>query len=297
MHAVSEVSEKIAHIDVLFLFGLFFLNLNLGGSLGTSSRGGDLGALGGLKGIQFISGFQSHGGDILEGVHQHMGHGQGNDITQFQRKGGQSTASFLELGDETFGVEVDDGLIQHASVVIDGDDFHTVREGIEVHLGQKGTFGGTDDLAGDQHLDFFLDFNHTLVDLGGDLEGMEERDLGGVHSGGSGGDDNLGVGDFSDLGGGLSTVGLDHGLEVEDTGVGEDDSELVGQVFFQDVEFGHGGSELVEVVEVLHVLVEGGGSQGKAFFDHGVLSDDEFGATGEEVTSDLLDLVGGHVVQ
>jgi len=126
---------------------------------------------------------------------------------------------------------------------------------------------------------------------------MEERDLGGVHSGGSGGDDDFGVGDFSEFGDGLSTVGLDHGLEVEDTGVGEDDSELVDQVFFQDVEFGHGGSELVEVVEVFHFLVEGGGSQGNAFFDHGVLSDDEFGATGDEVLSDLLDLVGGHVVQ
>lgn len=66
-----------------------------------------------------------------------------------------------------------------------------VREGFQVHFLQKTDFGVSDFLSGGTNLVIFGDFDLTFLNFGGDLQGVEERNLRGVHSGGSRGDDNV----------------------------------------------------------------------------------------------------------
>jgi hypothetical protein len=56
----------------------------------------------------------------------------------------------------------------------------------------------------------------TLDDLGGDVEGVEEVDLGGVETSGSGGDGEINGGDDTDSGFSWDFVGLDFASEFVD---------------------------------------------------------------------------------
>lgn len=198
-----------------------------------------------------------------------MGDGQFGEVAGFQGEGGQVGDSFLELLDKGFRAELEDGFGEHVSFVVDAVDFHTVTEGLLVHLGEEGGFGGSHDLSGLEHVHVFDDFDHTLVDLGGDLEGVEERNLGWVHSSASWGDEHVDGGHVSGLGDGFSLVGLDDFLQVEDGLVGEDETELAAQLGLQDFQLGHGLAESAEEVVVEDVLVQRSSSHVEGFFDDG----------------------------
>jgi len=58
----------------------------------------------------------------------------------------------------------------------------------------------------------FGDFDLRFLNFGGDRQGVEKRNLRGVHSGGSGGDDDIQVRDHTDFSGGLNFVGFDDGF-------------------------------------------------------------------------------------
>lgn len=153
----------------------------------------------------------------------------------------------MELFDDLLGSDTDNFLTEDGSIVVDADDFHTVHEGSDVELGQEGGFGLTDDLSLFADLDFLQDFDLSLLNFGGDVEGMEERNLRGVESGGSGGDvDVLGC-EGSDFGGGFHLVLFDEGLEFENGFIGEDESDLALHQIRQSVELGDGLTVLLIV--------------------------------------------------
>ena len=92
-------------------------------------------------------------------------------------------------------------------------------------------------------MEFYLvilgDFDLSLVDLGGDVESVEERDLGRLHSGWSSWDNDVQVGDHSDLGWGSDLVGLNDLLHLVDGGlggIGEDESDFSLELIPQDFE-------------------------------------------------------------
>jgi len=146
----------------------------------------------------------------------------------------------LEQGGE---VEVNNRLVQHRSVVIDLQDFHSVREWFQAQLLKQGGFGVADGLADLQELDLLQDFDHTLVDLGGDRESVEEGNLGWVHSGGTGGDVHFHWRHDAHLGHGFSAVRGDDVFEVENREVGENHTEFAHQVILENVQLWHRGSE------------------------------------------------------
>lgn len=125
---------------------------------------------------------------------------------------------------------------------------------------------------------------------------MEETNLRGVHSGGSGGDDDGDGGDDSNLGDGVDSVGFNNGHEFEDGSVGNDESEFSLELVSEDFELGFSlESELFEVfiVEVFFVKVFDSGVEDHS--DQGVFSDDESGAQFIKISSDQLDLSGSDI--
>lgn len=74
------------------------------------------------------------------------------------------------------------------------------------------------------------DFDLTFVDLGGDVKGVEEVNLGGVETSGSGRDGEVDGSDSAYSGFSGDLVGFELGLELVDWSVGEDEGNLVLQV-------------------------------------------------------------------
>ncbi len=74
------------------------------------------------------------------------------------------------------------------SAVVASCDSHTVFEGFEIELLQEGSFRGFDFLSDGADFEVLGDLDLTLDDLGGDVQGVEEVDLGWVQTGGTGWD-------------------------------------------------------------------------------------------------------------
>lgn len=110
-----------------------------------------------------------------------------------------------------------------------------------------------------------------FLDLGGDLQGVEERDLGWVHTGGSWGDDDIRRCDSSDFRCGFYFVGFDLWLELEHWNVGENQAHLVVKQVFEGVEFLDGSSESLKILIIGVVFLQLLDSSGQHSSDHGLL--------------------------
>lgn len=105
---------------------------------------------------------------------------------------------------------------------------------------------------------------------------MEERNGGGVHTSGAGGDDHIALGDHTHLSGGLDTVRFNDGLQFEGSHIREDQTDLTLGLLDQGIQLGHRlGSELLIELTVIHILLVGQflGSHGNGSLDDGVLAD------------------------
>jgi hypothetical protein len=163
---------------------------------------------------------------------------QGGD-TGSERDGGNGLGSRKESIEQSLLLNVENLGREYGTVVVDLSDGHTVGEGRDVEHVQQSSFGSTDSTTGN-------DFNSTSSNLGWDTKSLEERGLSGFHTGvstwypnivggngtsSSGGSDDVGNNDFSDI---LQITGsedetdvsLDVREELFELGVfGKDDSE------------------------------------------------------------------------
>lgn len=104
-------------------------------------------------------------------------------------------------------------------------------------------------LTGLQHDEILCNLNLPLFDLGGDLEGVEEGNLGGVHSGCAGWDDDIDGSSASDFGSAVDSVCLNDGLQVEDGLFGEDEADFSSDEILEGVQLSNGVlAELLQVI-------------------------------------------------
>ena len=160
----------------------------------------------------------------------------------------------MELAQQGSGVKFEDFLGEDRSVIIDRVDLHTVLEGFEVELLEQSSLGSFDFFAFSADLEIFGDFNLTLDDLGGDAEGVEEVNLGGVQASGTSGDGEIDGGEGTDSGFSGDFVGFDLALEVIDGGVGEDEGDLLFHEGDESIELGNLTAKLLLKMLELFVL-------------------------------------------
>lgn len=214
-------SIEIKNFSNKFTRLLFFsFSLSLGGRAGAGAR------LESFQGLEGKSRGKSDRSDVLEGVDDQVG--SGNLVGFSDGKGDSSdlVGGVGELGDDVSRVHVEDLRGKDGTVVVDSVDFHTVGEGLNIQFLQEDCFGVSDFLASSTDLEFLGDFNLTLVNLGGHVQGVEERDLRGIHTGGAGVNRDVDGGNHSDLGSSWLLVVFDDGSDFEDGGIGEDEADL-----------------------------------------------------------------------
>ena len=225
-----------------------------------------------------IPSLKRNGSDVSESVSDDERNSGLDGVSGTEGKSSDVLDSLFEAGEEIGGVKVENGLGEDVSVVVDLGNLHTVFEGLEVELLEKGGLGSLDLLSLGADLEILGDFDLALHDLGGNVEGVEEVDLGGIKSGGACGAGEVdGRGDSnSGLSGHL--VGLDLEPELVDGGVAEDKCHLFLEERSEDGELGNLASELLlEGPELLlvdavgahldHLLDEGLSGRGCTFLE------------------------------
>lgn len=85
---------------------------------------------------------------------------------------------------------------------------------------------------------------------------MEERDLGGIHTGWAGLDDVVDWSGGADLSASLDLVGLNKRLQIEDGLVGEHESDLTGNLGLKGLKLLNCSTELAQLIIVRVVLLE-----------------------------------------
>merc|ERR1719230_689899 len=228
------VEETEAHVIVLLLFFL----LNLGGSGGRSSSGGSGGRGGSelagisqelLEHLSLLEGDLGDGGDGQEVLHavgnavRSRSHGW---VSNGETHGGDIGDSGHELVLDVLISDVQDGGVEHGSLVVHLLDNQTIAEGENLQETEQGCLGGSDLVTGGDDRDVIDDLNCTLGNLGGDLQSLEEAGLLRTHAGVLGGDGDIHRGNSSSLGGGGLLVGQ---KEIPDGGqllVGEDEADV-----------------------------------------------------------------------
>lgn len=181
----------------------------------------------------------------------------------------------MELLDDVIWGNRDDFGSQNATIIIDSDDLHTVGEGLDTQFLEEGGLGVGDSSTFLAHHEILGDFDLSLLDLGGNLQGVEEGNLRGVESSGSRRDDHIAWGNDTYLGGSLDSVSLDGGLEFVDGLISEDQTNLLVAKFVELVKGWDGFAVVSEVLGVFVLVIDGVDAEIEGFSDDGLKKDEK----------------------
>merc|ERR1719480_612197 len=171
------VEETETHVIVLLLFFLLDLGGRGGGSSSSSGgRGSSCELAGGgeelLEHLSLLEGDLGDGGDGQEVLHavgdavRSRGHG---GVTDGETYSGDIGDSGHELVLDVLIGDVQDGGVEHRSLIVDLLDDQTVAEGEDLQETEEGGLGCADLVTGGDDGHVVDDLNCSLGNLGGDL--------------------------------------------------------------------------------------------------------------------------------
>jgi len=137
----------------------------------------------------------------------------------------------LEFLNDLLWSNTNNVLSEDGSIVINTEDFHTIHERFDVQFGEEGGFGLADDLSLLADLNILKNFNLTLLNFCGNVEGMEERNLRWVQTSGSRGNDDILRGDGSNFSGSLHFVFFNKGFKFENRLISENKANFLFNQF------------------------------------------------------------------
>jgi len=219
-------------------------------------------------------------------------------LTDSEGNSSNVVGSTSDLSEESFRVKVENFRGEDATVVVDVEDFHTEGEWLNIQLCKDGSFGVTDLLTFLKYSEFLGNFDLTLLNLGGDVKGVEERDLRGIQTSGARWDDDFNWGEGSDLSWGRDSVALDHGLKLMDWGIGEDETDFTLAVLSKLFDLWKVSVKTLSELEILIVFLGSFQSDVNGLLDDGVFTADHITLLLlSQVKSTLLNLVRSNVFE
>mmetsp|Transcript_4640 Transcript_4640/g.8861 ORF Transcript_4640/g.8861 Transcript_4640/m.8861 type:complete len:337 (-) Transcript_4640:64-1074(-) len=264
-------------------FGLFLVSsgcwiLLLGSGLG----GGGLDE--GLVGISLLKGEtvepDRDGKDALESVGDTVRDGGLSGEVGGEGKLREHGDGGANLGGKNIVGDVKDLGVKQGAVVVDHLEAKTVGEGADVELLEESGLGGANPFALGNEVSIVGHLNLSLGNLGGNLEGLEERSLSRVAASGALGDDDVAGGNAADTGRGGADVLFTDGADLAKVTVGEDEANVA---LAQGGKLADGAAGVL-LLEVLKDLAH-----------HGVLAHEDLGLAAEANTG-VLELLGTNVV-
>ena len=288
IYPIFETSSLIEQVEIATLLLFLLDDGGLGGALGGRGRLGNRGSSGrGGGGLESLdggdtldTGLENQGSEVLEGAGDGVGDTGLGGHADLSGEGGQVGQSSGDLGVDGLVGDVQNSGVEDGTVVVDELSDQTVREGMDLKLLKQNLLRHLDlnSSLKERHVVDNLDL--SLNDLRGDVKRLEEVSLGGVETGGTGGDGHINRGEDTGLGGGGDLVGQHDLADL----IGLRDAEDETNVSSHDLNEG----AQVEVGVLLLVLVQGSAN-------HGVLSHENVSLASQRDT-DLLHLLGSDVV-
>jgi len=231
---IVSAEEVTSSADILLLLFLLLLLDNSGSS--TGSGGGhkvpgvgqevlELLCLGELEG-----GAHGDGNEGLEGVVEAVGDLCLGGVVQHHTQGGHGACSLDELALHVILGDVQHIGAEDVTLLVHGHSLDAVGEGANLQLVQQGSLGLADLLAELDQMHAGNHLNLSLVNLGGDVEGLEPRGLAGVAAGRAGLDVDIGGGKSANASGGGHLVGDNNLTDLCDVAVGEHEANVAVDV-------------------------------------------------------------------
>lgn len=204
-----------------------------GGSSGGRSRGGNSEGGGVLDHLlQLVDllprelGLDSDGDEVLVSVEDNVGEGGNGGHVDRQGQRGNTSETSGEVGQDVIVSDVQNGGRIDGTLIINGLNDESIEEGLDVQHLQEGGLRRTDLLANLDQLDVRDNLNLTLVNLGRNVQGLQERGLGGLHTGVTSGDGNVNGGNGSSLGRGSNLEGKELGANRAEVSLGENQTDV-----------------------------------------------------------------------
>jgi hypothetical protein len=231
------VEEREAHI----LLRLLLLNLLLlGGSLGGSSGGRGRGSNGKGGGVldhllQLLNllerdlGSDGDGNEVLVSVDDDVGEGSNGGQVDSQGQRGNVGQTSSKVAQDIIISDIEDLSGVDGSVVVDAANAETIEEWLDVQHLKQSSLRRSNLLADLDQQNVRDDLDLTLVNLGGDVQGLEERGLGGLHTSVTGRDGNVDGGNGTGLGGGGNLEGEELGADGSEVSLGENQTNVTLQ--------------------------------------------------------------------
>jgi hypothetical protein len=177
--------------------------------------------------------------------------------------------------------DIEDKTVVDETILVNLSNGNTIEERLDVKLAEEGNSGSGDTLVLLDEVDGVDDLNGTTSNLGGNVEGLEERSLSRVKRSRTSRDVNIDGGDNTGLGSGGDLVGTDNITDLTElVRVGEDETNVVADVLKKVSDLGVASSSEV--------------TEDRA--DDGVLTDKHDGVVLTELHADKLDLVRTDVI-
>eukprot|EP01085_Mycamoeba_gemmipara_P000876 Mycagemm_TRINITY_DN10317_c2_g1::TRINITY_DN10317_c2_g1_i17::g.876::m.876 type:complete len:343 gc:universal TRINITY_DN10317_c2_g1_i17:1031-3(-) len=282
----TSIEETEAHVLLTTLSGLGLLLLLLllcgglasGGlvtTLGGRSGGSGEGArvlkvlLNLLSALEGDLGGDSNREDVLVRVDDKVRDSSSSRERNRETSCGDVTQPVEELCKNVSVGEVENlGTVDGASVVDHAED-HAVGERLDVELGEESSLRLANLVALLQEEVVILDLDLALVDLGGNVERLEERSLGGLETGGASGDNDFVGSEGADLGRGLNAQTDDLVLHSAQIALGEHKADVATDVRHQLLKASRG-----RVLVLVEVATD-------SLADHGVLAHENDSLTAE----------------
>jgi hypothetical protein len=155
-----------------------------------------------------------------------VGHGGLSNVTGGHGGSGHVVDCLLEGSEDGLGGDVEDAGIEDLTVVVDSLDSHLIAEGSDLELVKKSGVGGFNSGSLGNDLLVSNDFNLGLDNLCLNAEGLEERCLLGVETGGTSLNPHIIGGKSADLGGGLSLLDVEDLLDLSEVSIAENDTSV-----------------------------------------------------------------------
>lgn len=180
--------------------------------------------------------------------------GRRDRVASGQRDGGQVLGVAGQSGANLLRGDRENSSGEHLAIVHELDALHFVLERTDLQLVQEGGLRHGNLVAFVDDHDLVHDLNLTLLNLGGNVQSLEETRLFGVHAGGTGRHDNLLGGELASASGHLSHLRVEDSLHFGQVSVGEDHADVARAHVTDHVEVGARFPVGLSLCVVLHVF-------------------------------------------
>lgn len=176
--------------------------------------------------LEAEAGSDGSASEVLEGVQHHVVNGTLVGVADSKGDGGNVLGTSVESVKDGIRRDAENLGWEDGTVVEELQDLHLVEEWSDLELIEESSLTWSDLLTLSDDLDGVNNLDLRLDNLGLNVKGLEERGLLWIHTSWTSWDGNISVSEGTNLGWGLSNLGVNNLLDTREITIGEDKTSV-----------------------------------------------------------------------